>query len=165
MAKARYLQFFNPDGSKTLVAMCDDLAEYRKPRRGAVEELSQRFIKANNITDLETLINTVRENLEPGEEFDLLPEDFRPPEGIVQAFEVVPLEFVCAKLLRRQFRKRRSEFSISGIEHAVFVEAMIARKLIALGGIREDTSLLYDEEVAEAVARVILGWKFRVGGE
>ncbi len=49
--------------------------------------------------------------------------------------------------------------AIEKIEYAVFVEALIARKLVEFGGTREDTGLLYEDEVAEVVARAILEWK------
>jgi len=54
--------------------------------------------------------------------------------------------------------------AIENIEHAVFVEALIARKLVELGGAREDTALLFEDEVAEVAARVILEWKCSHGG-
>lgn len=51
------------------------------------------------------------------------------------------------------------EGTIEKIEHAVFVEALLARQLIRLGGSRDDTGLLYEQEVAEAVAKLLLEWK------
>jgi len=54
--------------------------------------------------------------------------------------------------------------NIKNIEHAVFVEALIARKIVELGGTREDTILLFEDEAAEAVARAILEWKRSHGG-
>ena len=50
------------------------------------------------------------------------------------------------------------------LENAIFVQGLIVRKLVELGGTFEDVGLLYEEDVAEVVARAIWEWKCSHGG-